>query len=216
MTQNVRTPTVGTGTAGGPRPSFSVHFSARDLLNTAIFAAIYVVIVFAIAMLGIISPLVMLLTLPLSAIAAGIPYLLFLTRVRHAGMVTLFGTVVALLLFMMGHPWQSTALTILLSVVAELVLAAGRYRSKWAAIWTYVVFCAWFAGPWIPFFLDPVSYFQRPSAASMGEAYLREFQEVVTLPAIAAMVAATLACGLLGGLLGTRLLRKHFQKAGLA
>ncbi|MFT4109218.1 MptD family putative ECF transporter S component [Propionicimonas sp.] len=216
MTQNVHTSTTGTSAAGRPRPGLWVRFSARDLLNTAIFAVIYVVIVFAIAMLGIISPLVMLLTLPLAAIAGGIPYLLFLTRVRHAGMVTLFGTVVALLLFMMGHPWQSTILTILLSVISELVLASGRYHSTWAAIWTYVVFCAWFAGPWIPFFLDPVSYFQRPSTAAMGEGYLREFQQVVTFPAVAAMVAATLVCGLLGGLLGTRLLAKHFQRAGLA
>lgn len=49
------------------------RFTARDLLNTAVFAVLYAVIVYAIAMLGIISPLVMLLTLPLSAIAAGIP-----------------------------------------------------------------------------------------------------------------------------------------------
>lgn len=83
-----RTPTT-PPSAGKPS---AIRFSARDLLNVAI----YFVIVFAIAMLGIISPLVMLFTLPLSAIAAGIPYMLFLTRVRHAGMVALFGIVLAL------------------------------------------------------------------------------------------------------------------------
>lgn len=204
------------GEDAGPRPRFSLRFSARDLLNTALFAVLYVVIVFVIAMLGIISPAVMLLTLPLSAIAAGIPYMLFLTRVRHVGMVTLFGTVVALLLLMMGHPWQSTILTILLSILAELVLAAGRYRSRWSAIGTYVVFSAWFAGPWIPFLLDPVGYFQRPSMANMGEEYVQKFQQFVTVPALGAMILATLVCGFLGALLGTRLLRKHFRKAGLA
>lgn len=198
------------------RPRLSIVFGARDLLNVAIFAVIYFVIVFTVAMLGIVSPLVMLLTLPLSAIAAGIPYMLFLTRVRHAGMVTLFGVVVALLYLMMGQPWQSTVVTIVLSALAELVLWAGRYRSKWAAIWTYVVFSAWFVGPWIPFFLDPVAYMQNAGSQAMGEAYMRDFAEVVTVPAVTVMVAATLVCGLLGGLLGTALLRKHFQKAGLA
>lgn len=198
------------------RSPFAVQFSARDLLNVAIFAVIYVVIVYAIAMLGIVSPLVMLLTLPLSAIAAGIPYMLFLTRVRHAGMVALFGIVLGLLLLMMGHPWQSTLLTIALSLVAELVLAAGKYRSRWAAIWTYVVFSAWFVGPWIPFFLDRDQYLRVNVTDEMGEAYMQDFAQLVTVPAVLIMVGATLVCGFLGALLGTALLRKHFQKAGLA
>ena len=30
------------------------------------------------------------------------------------------------------------------------------------------------------------------------------------------MIAATIVCGFLGALLGTKLLRKHFRRAGLA
>ena len=116
--------------AAPPRAPLSLRFSARDLLNVAIFAVIYFVVVFVIAMIGIVSPLVMLLTLPLAPIAAGIPYMLFVTRVRHAGMVTLFGIVVGLIYLLMGHPWQSTLVTIAVSVLAELIIWAGRYRSK--------------------------------------------------------------------------------------
>jgi energy-coupling factor transport system substrate-specific component len=202
--------------AGDARPAFSVKFSARDLLNVAIFAVIYFVIVFAIAMLGIISPLVMLLTLPLSAIAAGIPYMLFLTRVRHAGLVTLFGVVLALLYLMVGHPWQSTLVTIGLSVVAEFVLLAGRYRSKWAVIWTYTVFSAWFIGPWIPLFLDREAYLRTQGMEAMGPEYVEAFNQVVSIPAVLGMTVATIICGFLGALLGTKLLAKHFRKAGLA
>lgn len=199
-----------------PRARLSIAFSARDLLNVAIFAVIYFVIVYAVAMLGVISPLVMLLALPLAAIAAGIPYMLFLTRVRHAGMVTLFGVVIALLYLMSGQPWQSTVVTIVLSVLADLVLWAGRYRSTWAAIWAYVVFSGWFIGPWIPFFLDPAAYLHSSSMQAMGEAYIRDFSQIVSAPTLLIAVAATLVCGFLGGLLGTALLRKHFRKAGLA
>lgn len=210
------TATTAPAASAAEPPGFSLKLTARDLLNVAIFAVLYFVIIFAVAMIGIISPLVMLITLPLGPVAAGIPYMLFLTRVRHAGMVTLFGVVVALLYLMMGHPWQSTVVTIVLSVLAELVLWAGRYRSRWAAIWTYVVFSAWFVGPWIPFFLDPVAYLQSSGSQAMGEAYMADFQQVVTIPAVSIMVAATLVCGLLGALLGTALLRKHFVRAGLA
>ncbi|MFJ2544023.1 MptD family putative ECF transporter S component [Microbacterium sp. NPDC087589] len=198
------------------RSPFSVRFSARDLLNVAIFAVIYFVIVFTIAMLGIISPVVMLLTLPLSAIAAGIPYMLFLTRVRHAGMAALFGLVVALLYLMMGQPWQSTLVTIGVSALAELILWAGDYRSKWATIWAYTVFTAWSVGPWVPFFLDRDAYLHSSSMEGMGPEYVAAFDQLVSAPMVLGMVVATVVCGFLGGLLGTRMLGKHFQKAGLA
>lgn len=117
---------------------------------------------------------------------------------------------------MVGHPWQSALLTTGLGVVGEFVLAAGRYRSKWAAIWTYVLFSAWFAGPWIPFFLDPAEYIRGRGVEAMGEAYMDGFAQAVTVPAVLIMVAATVVCGFLGALLGTALLGKHFRKAGLA
>lgn len=205
-----------TAPAPAPRPRTSLRFSARDLVNVAIFAVIYFVIVFAVAMLGIISPLVMVITLPLTPIVAGIPYLLFLTRVRHSGMVTLFGVVIALLYLMMGHPWQSTVVTIVVSILADLVFAAGRYRSKWAAIWAHTVFSVWFVGPWIPFFLDRNGYLLAESKGSMGAAYMAQFADLITYPVVIGMVVASVICGFLGGLLGTRMLRRHFLKAGLA
>ncbi|GAA3661300.1 MptD family putative ECF transporter S component [Microbacterium marinilacus] len=208
--------TLAASAAPTGRRRSSISFSARDLLNVAIFAVIYFVIVFVIAMLGVVSPLVMLLTLPLSAIAAGVPYMLFLTRVRHTGMVTLFGLVVGLLYLMMGQPWQSTLVTVGVSILAELVLAAGGFRSKWAAIWAYTVFSAWFVGPWIPMFLDRDAYLRSAAMESMGEEYLAGFDQLVSTPAVLAMTGAAVVCGFLGALLGTALLRKHFRKAGLA
>lgn len=199
-----------------PTRRTAVRFSARDLVNVAIFAVIYFVVLFAVAMLGILGPVVMLVTLPLGAIVAGIPYMLFATKVRHPGMLALFGTVVALLYLMSGHPWQSTVLTILVSILAEFVLAAGGYRSKWSAIWAYTVFSAWMAGPWIPLFIDPESYFQSAGMQAMGESYVEEFAAVVTIPAVLVSLVAVVGCGLLGGLLGAAMLKKHFVKAGLA
>lgn len=198
------------------RPSASPRFSARDLMNLAVFAVLYVVVVFAVGMLGAISPFAMILTLPLAPIAAGIPYMLFLTRVHHAGMVTLFGALVALAFLLMGQPWQSTLLTILVSALADAVLAVGGYRSSWAGVWAYTVFCVWFVGPWIPFLLDPEGYLHGASLTVMGPDYVASFAQVVTVPVVLAMSGAAVVCGFLGGLLGCAVLRKHFERAGLA
>lgn len=197
-------------------PRFSVQMKARDLMNVAIFVVIYFVVVYAVAMLGIISPLVMLLTLPLSIIAAGIPYLLFLTRVKHAGMVTLFAVVLGALYLVMGHPWISTLLTIALALIAEVILWAGRYRSRWAAIWAYAVFSMWFIGPMLPLLIDRAAYLDTPGMQAMGPDYVEQFDQIVSVTALWVYNGATVVCGLLGGLLGTALLKKHFTRAGLA
>lgn len=198
------------------RPRFSLRFTARDLVSVAIFAVIYIVVSYAIGMLGIISPLTWLLIIPVSIIVNGITFMLFLTRVGHAGMITLFGAIIAVFYLLTGNIPLSTAAIVLLAIVAELVFWAGRYRSTWAAIWSYTVFGLGFFTPFLPLLFDPASYFTGPSWESMGEDYLQGAQELLTAPVAGALALAIAIAGFLGGLLGSAVLRKHFVRAGLA
>lgn len=205
-----------TAADGTGRPPFTLKFKARDFVNVAIFAVIYIVVIFTVAMLGIISPLVMVITLPLAPLVAGIPYILFLSRVRHGGMITLFGIVFGLASMGWGHPWQSALVIVAFSLIGELVMYAGQYRSKWAAIWTYTIFSAWMIGPWIPFFLDPAGYISQQASQSMGSEYATQMEAVLTGPVLLGVWIAGIVFGFLGGLLGSAVLRKHFVRAGLA
>ncbi|RFS45594.1 MptD family putative ECF transporter S component [Micromonospora craniellae] len=198
------------------RPRFSLQMSALDLVNIGIFAALYIVVTYAIAMLGVISPLVALLTLPLAIIAGGIPYMLFLTRVKHAGMVTIFGVLVGGLMFLTGHPWISFVITVVVSLLAEAILLAGRYRSQWHAITAFAVFSLWYIGPMLPILTNPDEYYSSASMQAMGDKYVDDMRELFTTQVLAAYCVAVVVAGVLGGLLGAALLRKHFRRAGLA
>lgn len=209
--------TVTVGTASTRKSQWSsVTFSARDLLNVAIFAVIYFVIVFAIAMLGIISPVLMLITLPLAVIAAGIPYLLFLTRVKHAGMVTLFAVVLGAVFTVTGYPAVAVATVIGLSLVVEVILWVTRYRSRWAGVASYAVFAAWYATPLLPLFYAREEYFSSPSMARMGPEYTAGLDAFLSPGVLIAFDVATVVLGLVGGVIALGLLRKHFTRAGLA
>jgi len=200
-----------------PPPSrLSLRFSARDLVSVAIFAVVFIVISYAIGMLGVISPLTWLLVVPVSIIVNGIPFMLFLTRVKHAGMVTLFGAIVGLFYLFGGNTLLSTAVIVLLGVVAELILLAARYRSRWAAVWAYAVFALGFFSPFLPLLYDREAYFGTASWTQMGEEYVRASDELLSVPVLGALAAGILIAGLLGGLLGSAVLRKHFVRAGLA
>lgn len=196
--------------------SLSVRFSARDLLTTASFAVILIVITSVIGLLGVISPLTWLLVLPLQALTSGVTVLLFLARVRHAGMFTLFAAVVALFFLLTGNTLLSSLGIVLLGVIAELLLWAGRYRSRWAAIWAYTVFSLSFATPVLPVLLDRDGYFQSSSWAQMGADYINVAKTLMTGPVLGLAVGVILVAGFLGGLLGSAILRKHFVRAGLA
>lgn len=209
-------PSPSTTTPARAWPPFTVQFSARDLVNVAIFAVILIVVTYAIGILGIISPLVWLVIVPLQSVASGITSMLFLTRVRHAGMFTLFAVVIALFYLLTGNTIVSTGGIIVLGLLAELILWVGRYRSKWAAIWAYTVFALSFFTPFLPLLIDRRAYFATPSWTQMGDSYVTAADALLTLPMLGAMALVILVAGFLGGLLGSTVLRKHFIRAGLA
>ncbi|WEG08664.1 MptD family putative ECF transporter S component [Microbacterium horticulturae] len=198
------------------RPRFSLRFSARDLLRVAIFAVIFIVATYVIGMLGILSPLVWLVIVLFQAIVGGVTVILFLTRVKHAGMLTLFGIVVALFYLLSGNTLLSTAGIIVLALIAELILWAGRYRSKWATIWAYTVFGLSFFTPFLPLLTDRQAYFASSSWTQMGDDYVRASDTLLSTPVIGSLAGGTLVASFLGGLLGSAILRKHFVRAGLA
>ncbi|MGO2746893.1 MptD family putative ECF transporter S component [Microbacterium sp.] len=198
------------------RPPFSLRFSARDLTSVAIFAVILIVVTYAIGMLGILSPLVWLAAVPVSVLVNGIVFMLFLTRVGHAGMVTLLGVVVALFYLLTGNSIFSTIGIIVLAVLAEVVLWVGGYRSRWAAMFSYTIFALSFFTPFLPLVFDRENYLRSPSFTRMGEEYVAAADAFTTLPVLGVLAVAIAVAGFLGGLLGSAVLRKHFVRAGLA
>jgi energy-coupling factor transport system substrate-specific component len=195
---------------------FDVSMSPKDLINIGVFGALYLVVVFGINMLGFINPAVMLVSLVASIVAGGIPFMLFLTRVRHVGMVTIFAIVTAGLLMLSGHPLISFLISVGCALVAEAIIWVGRYRSRRLSVLAYAVYSAWYVGPMMPIFYDREAYFSGPSMQMMGADYVSQMQALLSPGVLVAFDLSTIVFGLLGGLLGLRLMRKHFEKAGLA
>lgn len=204
------------GTTEAATGSARLHFSARDLVNVAIFVVIYIVQEFAIGMLGVISPLVWLLLVPVIIIVGGIVYTLFCTRVKHPGMATLFGILVALFYQTQGHPLVGSVAIVGLAVIADVILWLGKYRSKWAVIGAYTIFSLGFYTPFLPLVWDREAYFGEDVWKQMGAEYVQAANALFTGPVLAGLVGVVLVAGFLGGLLGSALLKKHFVRAGLA
>lgn len=200
--------------SGGSR--FSLAMSGRDLMTIGIFLAIYIVLYFAITMFGFLNPVMMLVTLGLSIVVGAIPFMLFLARVKHAGMVALFTIVLGILLLVIGFPPLSIGILVALAVVVELVLAATGYRSRWAGVLSYTIFSVWNTAPLLPLFYDRQGYFSSPSMSRMGPEYTARLDAFLSPGVLIGFDIAAVLLGLIGGVIALRLLRKNFARAGLA
>ena len=86
--------------------------NGHDLMNVGIFGAIYFVILFVVAMLGIIPIFLPLLSV-FVPIIGGIPFMLFLTKVKKPGMIFIMAIIMGLLMLLTGMGiWPLIASTI--------------------------------------------------------------------------------------------------------
>ncbi|MGW1373923.1 MptD family putative ECF transporter S component [Streptomyces sp. NPDC002446] len=191
------------------------RMSPRDLINIGIFGALYIVTVGVFNALEFISPVMTLVTSAVSIVAAGVPFMLFLTRVRHAGMVTVFAVIVSGFMLLIGSPPVSLAIGVAAALVAEALLYLGRYRSRQLSVLAYAVFSTWFAGLFMPMLYAREDFLSSPYMKEMGADYVEQLDALLSPAVLIAFDVSTLVFGLIGGALGLRLLNKHFRKAGL-
>lgn len=196
--------------------TLSVRMTPRDLINIGIFAALYTVLSFAASMLGIISPPMMIVSTGVAIVIGAVPFMLFLTRVRHLGMITVFALISGALYVLMGTLLIGLLLMMGLALIAEAIVWAGRYRSTVAGVLAYAVFSVWFLGPVLPLVYAREDYLNMPGLQSAGTDYVAGVDALFSTPVIIALGVGCAVCGLVGGALGARLLRTHFLRAGLA
>ncbi|AFA47657.1 MptD family putative ECF transporter S component [Acetobacterium woodii] len=187
---------------------------AKDLINVGIFTAIYFVVFFTTGMVGYIP--VLMLAIPfLCPMVAGIPFMLFLTKVNKFGMVTIMGTVLSLLMMLTGHPWIGVPFGVVFSLIADMILKSGHF-TNWGKIRIgYVVFSEWLIALFIPIFFMRDSYFAT-MRDGYGDYYTDTLMAITPTWVFFVMIAAIALGAVAGSYLGKAMLKKHFKRAGIA
>lgn len=187
--------------------------NGRDLINIGIYSAIYFVIAMALAFTGLIPIMLMLLS-SMYGLICGIPFMLFLTKVKKPGMILIMSVIMGILMFVTGMTWMPIPFSVLTGIIAELVYRSGKYGSMKAAVLTAGVFPLWACGNYLPLFLQRDQYFA--DRTSYGQEYADAVMRLTPNWMFPVLLVMTFVFGILGGLIGKKLLKKHFQKAGIA
>ena len=188
--------------------------NGKDLINIGIFSAIYFVIVFVVAMLGMIPILYPMLTV-ICPLVGGAAYMLFLTKVKKFGMIWIMSILMGILMLLSGMSWYALAIGIFSGLIADFICKSGNYASVTKSIVSHAVFSLWIFGNYLLFYLNHESY-MKTREEMIGREYVDKLNSLLPMWSWVILLAATLIFGLIGGLIGKAMLKKHLSKAGIA
>lgn len=186
--------------------------NGKDLMTIGIYTAIIFIVTLAIAML-VLFPMLIPVMFVVNPIIIAIPFMLYLTKVKKPGMVFITGTIIGIVMWLTGMGPYIFLLNFITGTVAELLLWSGKYQSSWKAIFAYAVYSISGLGSYIPLFFNFESY--AASRQDFGETYLNELQKIAQVKFFPIIIVVTFASCIVGGIIGRKMLKKHFVKAGI-
>ena len=185
----------------------------KDLVNIAIFSVIYFVGLFVIGTpLGFL--VVTYLAFPFTvSVVSGIAVLFCLAKTPKPFALFIFAAFPGCLMTLMGHTPVVVIHSLIVAIFAELVRKLFGYKTIKGSIVGYGVMSLWLCGAFWQIFLLKDQYYTL-TEKMMGAAYA---EQLVSLPIwiMPMLYVTSFAGGILGGLFGAKVLKKHFAKAGL-
>nr|MCR4867265.1 MptD family putative ECF transporter S component [Lachnospiraceae bacterium] len=148
-------------------------------------------------------------------IIAGIPMMLYYTKIEKFGMISIMGIICAVFFYISGYTWICLSIMIPTSVLADVILSLGGFKKVIPISLSYMVMSLgimagpanlWFAGE---------GYWDN-IRASMGDQYAEQLARFMPLWMLPAGIVFIFAGAFLGSLVGRKMMRKHFKKAGIA
>lgn len=202
-----------TSTSSTPSPGTAGN--AKFFVTAGAFSAIYFVLLFGTGTVGFAGPAFMFVGWLLGILLNGTVIALYLAKTRRMGAMAILGAVVGVMMLVMGDVWLVVVFTPLLGLAADLLTRAGRLRSRIMDSWAYAVFSLWLVSPLVPIFYAADRYF-ADIETMMGADYTRGMKELFTAPVLIGWAVVILVVAWVSAWLGTRLVAKHFAKAGVA
>ena len=184
----------------------------KDLVTIGVFTVIYVVIIFALGMIGFL-PVLYLVYPALLGIVSGTVIMLFMAKVQKPWAVLILGMLTSVFMMVEGNTYLLIIHSFVVMLIAELIRRVGNYNSFKYNMLSFAIFNTWICGSLMQMLWAREKYIEI--AMVMGEDYVNALIKLVTYPNMALVYLGAILGGLIGANIGRILLKKHFIKAGI-
>lgn len=186
---------------------------SKDFINLGIFAALYIVVFWAIGMTGLI-PIMMLFYIAIGCFFEAVVIMAMLTRVRHFGIFTAVIVLMGVVMSLSGHGFYALASALVFGLIGDFIMNRGGYKSFRLNQIGYAVSCLWSLGPFMPILMDPAGYWAS-IAPSYGQGYVDAVAPMLSVPGVIGIVTSGVIAGFVGCYFARAILKKHFSRAGI-
>ena len=114
--------------------------TGKDLINVGIYSAMTLVIFFVVGLLTSL-PVVYPFLFLIWPIVCGIPMMLYYTKIRKFGMLTITGIIGGIFFYLIGYGWIGLLGWFLGGLLGDVVLKIGGYQKFKVTVLSYACFC---------------------------------------------------------------------------
>ncbi len=186
-------------------------FQIKDLIITALMVLCSQVLYRVLSFLFV-TPYTMLLAVPIWSIIGAIAYFLVPGKTKNPWMILLFCVLTSIVSF---YPPYMISCTVAGIIAMLIVKTKGVSNYKGLTI-GYVIFCvlAGFGGMCVPF-LFYADQTIKSYAKMFGSEYMETLTKLVSPMTTVIFLVVIAICALIGAIISKKLLKKHFEKAGM-
>ena len=188
---------------------------AKDFITVGIFTAILIVVEFLCGMLGYIHPYIVASYVVMIPLVGAIPMMLFYTKVEKFGMITIMSVLIAIIMFVLGMGYLGAPLIVAAGVISDLIAKSGKYKSFKKTILSYGVFCLWICANYFPVIVTADSYRTDLLDGGYSAEYCDDLFRAINEKTIAVLLILCFVFGCIGAVIGKKVVKKHFEKAGI-
>lgn len=196
----------------------SAKWTIRDVITTVLMSVLLIVIQVVINVVCMPNDFVsMVLSTPIHVGICGIAYVLMITRVAKRGVTLVYTTMVGVVYLISGN-WYLLPWYVLVGVICEIILwKKDSYQKSAKVIAAWGVNGLLHQGTnFLPIAFFWSTYYNFAMQSGMEQSYVDSYLNYFTHPGwVTLIVVLTLGFALLGAFIGTRLTKKHFEKAGV-
>lgn len=189
--------------------------SVKDMVTIGVFSALLFITMIVGGIFFAPNP-ILTFYMPIgSALLGGPVLMLLIAKVPKRGPIAISGILCGVIYFATGMHWAMDLGYILGGILGDLIAGTKQYKNKWLNIIAFICISLGGTGSYICYFMNTESWCSYMLNGGTSASYIEAMNAAAQDWMLMVMLGGTIVVAFLSGFVGSILLKKQFEKAGI-